>query len=555
MGRRTLVLSWLGVLAVAVALRAPDLVAARPYINYVDEGNFLHPVAAMLRTGGWDQRWYLYPSLPGTVVAAATRAVAPLYRATHDGESLRSRLPVGEDRYDVLEPFAFLLTARAMSLAASLGVVVLTGLFGARLLAPGWGVLAALLAAVAPPLVIRGALASVDPYATLATLASLYLTHRSRDAAAPGRYALAAGAAAGCAFAAKYPAALVLVAFAATTLLVRPGWREALRRLLLAGAGFVLGAIAAMPAIVRHPGEVAAAIVEQGRRYAAYTSPPLWRQALQRAEWDIAYDRPELGAVWLAAMAVGLALALRHRRLRATAGGWLAYAVASLGFLLMQSFQPFRNLLPLVPLGCLALVVLLAWLRERVRRPAWAVLAVALVGLAALPVAAHARQRWRTADSRTQAVDWLASHAAADQATVVLRELAFLPRELERIPGAVAERRWPPAAAAARSRRPRWIMTGVLGQAAGPEIDTATSPAITRRYELRARFGSQPTPYFDWWRGNQQIVYVFERRAGRPRAGAAGPATARQGPPPTRPRRRIPSGARERRRRRRRAPP
>ena len=74
------VLPWLAVLLLAVAVRAPALTAARPYMSYVDEGNYLHVPARMIRDGSWIPDQFLYPSLPINLVAATARASDPFYR-------------------------------------------------------------------------------------------------------------------------------------------------------------------------------------------------------------------------------------------------------------------------------------------------------------------------------------------------------------------------------------------------------------------------------------------------------------------------------------------
>src|SRR5688572_12411291 len=82
-------LPWIAVLLLAAAVRAPSLTAAQPYMSYVDEGNYLHVPARMIRDGRWIPDTFMYPSLPITAVAAAARAFDP-YRRMHAGRSLRS---------------------------------------------------------------------------------------------------------------------------------------------------------------------------------------------------------------------------------------------------------------------------------------------------------------------------------------------------------------------------------------------------------------------------------------------------------------------------------
>src|SRR5215207_6260478 len=126
---RLRVLPWIAVLLLAAAVRAPSLTAAQPYMSYVDEGNYLHVSARMIRDGRWIPDEFLYPSLPITAVAAAARAYDPVYRARHEGR------PMGNDvltrhggYYDVLEPFEILLLGRILCFLAGLGIVLVTGL-------------------------------------------------------------------------------------------------------------------------------------------------------------------------------------------------------------------------------------------------------------------------------------------------------------------------------------------------------------------------------------------------------------------------------------------
>src|SRR5215210_7025992 len=107
-------LPWIAVLLLAAAVRAPSLTAAQPYINYVDEGNYLHVSARMVRDGRWIPDEFMYPSLPITAVAAAARA--------YDSR-MGDRVLTGENGYyDVLEPFELLLLGRVLSFLAGLGV-------------------------------------------------------------------------------------------------------------------------------------------------------------------------------------------------------------------------------------------------------------------------------------------------------------------------------------------------------------------------------------------------------------------------------------------------
>lgn len=508
-------LAWAAILLLALTVRLAPLFAARPYINYVDEGNLLHHVAELVRNGGWDPGWYLYPQLPLTAMTAAARLWAPVYGAVH-GRPLRDDLSVGRRLYDVLEPFDLLVIGRLLTLLAGLGAVVLAGLLARRLAGTPAGLFAAFLAALTPALAIRGAITTVDPWAAFFVLACLLFTDRARTSAHPGRESLAAGAMAGLAFAAKYPAALASVAFATTVLLDEISWKEKLRRLSLGGAAACAAALAAMPALLTNSSGVVAALRQNWRMYSRRASDDvLWRQALVRAEWDLPYEHPEAGILFLGLAAAGLVVSLLDGRASRTAWGWVAYLAAALLLFTRQAYQPFRNLLPLVALSCVAVGVLFAKGREKVRRPLWADLgAAALVLLVfGLPVAGYAGDRYSLRDARTEAVDWLAAHARPGDSVLVVQELAFVRSELARLEARPLVRRWPKAVPTLRGRRPRFLVAGVLLKKNGPPVDAAAHPVIQRRYRLRARFGEQPTPANDgWWHGNRQTVYIFEAR-------------------------------------------
>src|SRR5262249_49801849 len=133
-------------------------------------------------------------------------------------------------------------------------------------------------------------------------------------------------------------------------------------------AGLLLGVALGMPAAIRHTPQVVAAIRHQSAAYTELTSPPLWRQALVRAEWDLRYERPELGFVFLALASGGCIVGLRDRRIAATIWGWLAFAAIALALYGTRSFQPFRNVVPLVPPACAAAGLFVAWLGRRLRQ-------------------------------------------------------------------------------------------------------------------------------------------------------------------------------------------
>jgi hypothetical protein len=273
-----------------------------------------------------------------------------------------------------------------------------------------------------------------------------------------------------------------------------------------------------MPVLLSHPRDVFEAIRTQAALYAQLPSPPLWRQALIRAEWDLPYARAELGFALVALAAAGLVLAVRNRSTRATACGWIAYGGLMFFLLRGRAFQPFRNLLPLVPIVAIAATILYVRVRGSARRPrlidaaasAWILFAFAI------PLAGFARERFLLSDPRTQALDLLARVAGPRDDIVVERELAFLPRELRRLPRTPSQQPWPDIADAAARLRPRFLVVGVQNRPGQPAVDLSALPEIRSNYAVRIRIGDTPTPaVVGWWRDNHQIVYVMERRGSR----------------------------------------
>jgi MFS family permease len=495
---------WIAVLLLAAAVRAPSLTAARPYISYVDEGNYLHTSARMIRDRRWIPDNFMYPSLPVTAVAAAARAYDPrMGDEVHTGDG---------GYYDVLEPFEILFLGRLLSFLAGLGVVLVTGLLARRVAGPRAGLLAAFTAALLPALVARGGIATVDPYATLFVTACLLFTDRARTSERPDREAFLAGAMAGFAFASKYPAILVSLSFALTVWLSRPGWRERLRLWTIGAAGAVAAALVAMPGIVTVPEQVLAGIRRQAELYRELPSPPLWPQVVERAEWDIPFRGPELGWTFVVLAAAGLAAALRDRRTHPAAAGWTLFLALVVMLYSRQSFQPFRNFLPVVPILCVAVAVLFARLKVSWAQGA----AFLLIGLLfGPPVVRFARERARTEDSRTQAIDWLARNSRPGQTVLVLNDLAFMPSEIARLERRkVVVQGWDRLQQRLHGRRVRYLVITQMGTAEGrPLISDEWVGRILERFEQRAEFGEEPAISIPgYWRGNRQLIRVLERR-------------------------------------------
>lgn len=498
------------ILALALAVRAPGFAAAHPYLAYVDEGHVLHPVERMLREGTWDPGWYGYPSLPLLATAAAARLIAPLA-----GWDLRA--PVAGSAYDLVQPPGLILVGRLASLLVGLAIVAVTGLWARRLAGDRAGLLAALVAALVPALVVRSAIVIVDPWAALFATAALALGAALPASRAPLRLAAAAGFAAGLAAASKYPSGAVLLGVLASIALAGAEGRQRMRLAALAVLAAMAGTLAGMPALATRLPDVLEALRHQAVVYAASVSPSYWRQAVSKAEWDLAFAGPELGLPLLAVALAGLAVSSPPAR-RGLAG-WLVFAAALGVALAGRPFQPFRNLLPLVPGLCvLAALAADALLRRlpAARRP----LALALAALVAAPLAcflplllAHGLDRARLVDSRTRATGWLAARPDRPGCTVVLEELAVHPVELARLPGCVVISPWRDAAARLADPANDTFLWGTPRRRGQPlELPAAAARELASlRTRLAVGHATFPLPRA-YHRGNAIRVLVLERR-------------------------------------------
>jgi hypothetical protein len=150
-----------------------------------------------------------------------------------------------------------------------------------------------------------------------------------------------------------------------------------------------------------------------------------------------------------------------------------------------------------------------------VRRPGVADAAgiALLTVLFVLPMAANARRRHELADPRRLAVDWLAANARPNDTVLIVREIAILEDEVARVPGRALSSSWDDAPAAIRNEAPRLVVAGVLMRL-DHSLDAASAWPALAGYHVVFQEGLTPTaPFPNWWRGNGQIVVVFERNA------------------------------------------
>jgi len=533
-GRRRFGLLLAAILVVAAGLRIPDLVAGWPYLNYVDEGNVLSVVPSMLRGDGSWRSDFKYPTLYRALAAGAawlSLRIAPP-PAPPDG-----RAPIAspvESFYANYDPPQILLAGRLVTLFASLALVALPALYWRRLDSPESGLAVAWLAAWCPALLLRSGNATVDALTACFALLSLLLGEVAARRGVQGSWtALAAGVAAGCAFTTKYPGGGILLA-----VMARIGWgaapaRTRRRQLALALVGTALAAGLTMPQLWLRSGDVSHWLGRLSLSYHRIPSESLWSQAVRRAEWDLAYPGPELGIGLVLLIVLGAGLALAEPRLRRPALAWtvcVAYFV-----LLFARFrlQPFRNLLPAVPVALLFTGALYSrWSATGWARVGRRIAALALpLVLFAPSLVPYLVARSRLVDSRTQTVRWLAGSTRPGERIWVAAECGILASRLDRLAADVEIAPLAQAPQRQAVKRYRFVLVPKLN-GKDPVLAGAIEP-LARRARSVVEFG-KPTPAATPWlfRSNRPGVRILETSKRRPprsrhrRSGTARTASA-----------------------------
>ena len=498
---------FIAILLLAAAARLSNLGAGLPYIDYVDEGHFVHQTIHMLRTGGWSPLSYVYPTLPLHAAKLAARVFV------HPAKADLSPTPY--TYYDEIAPPGLIRVARLLTVAAGLGVVILTGLLARRMAGREAGALAMLLAALAPALVIRSGIASVDMWATLFVTAAFVLAHRASSAPQGRRDAVLAGVMLGLTFASKYPPVLLSLGVALQLLAGAGCWRERSGKIMLATVAAAVTAVVVMPGLWSEPMRVFWGMSTPGADNQSLAMGSYLRQLFVRAEWDQPLEHPELGALFVVFCAAGAAVGLRDRSTRRAVASWLAGGAVLVGFLLFFRFRPFRYLLPLVPLACVLAAVPYAAIRARASRKLLVDIAAAGVVLLLFAQADidYALGRLRLVDSRVAAVNWLRDVVRPENTVLVVGELVVLPSECARIGVRVATAPWDDVERALSNERYDYVVAGRLKNPDGTESDARAEAFLQRSCTLRRCFGQRPTePDPGFWRGNDQLILVFQRR-------------------------------------------
>jgi hypothetical protein len=438
----------IAIIALAAFLRALPIPSTLPYSDYIDEGYVLNQTIDHLNRGTYDCDNYNYPPLPSYLTAAAVMTWNPVYRLLHGHriykdlppESLRIT-PLGHN-YNLLAPVDLIVAGRIIVAAASIITVIVTGMLTLRLAGTQAALVAMLLTGVCSALVIRGSTMIVDSLATLFALASIYFAEKLRSTAnlsMARRYVILGAIGAALAADSKYTVGVVIVPLV-LVILTRPFlMRDKLKLLCFAGVSMAAAAIWCAPALILQPSKIVAELGLVAQLYRTVQLPQDY--------WHAALSEGELGWPLVICGLGGLVTMLFARRLRPVALGWILFAVFLLLPLVGYKHQPFRNLLPLVPLVCVAAAILLASQQvlggalQRSRVPAIAMTAIAAaISIKAFTLSSYyVRDRMSRVDTRVKAIDWLAAHARAGERVLALRELVFVPAELARVPAEVRE--------------------------------------------------------------------------------------------------------------------
>jgi hypothetical protein len=509
--RTRFVLAIVGLLCVAGIVRAAPLTAGLPYTSYVDEGHVLRPAAHMLAHRTRDPGEYQYPPLLISTIAVS----GLVYDGVHpDDMAAAARQVDGSEYYDEIEPSNLVVIGRLITFVFALGTVLVTVVLGSHLVGRFGGLVAGLVVAFMPALVQRSPVVIVDTPAAFFVMLTLLVTLKLGSSRRPLLWAALAGAAAAGAFVSKYPAGAVFLAVVVVLALQsgRP-WRSRLAQGVIAAVTAAAVAVVVMPALYRRPGTVVNQIQTAAEKYEGKATPQSYFEQLVSVR--------EVGVLMVGLSVVGLFFLLRSHRSRVVTLGWLAFAVVQVGSLLWTDFQPFRNVLPVVPfLGVAVAAAVLAFGRridsvrasrelERpvapraIARPVALTITLALcltmLVWGVLPVT-----RLQTIeDSRREAREWLQRTADDSDQILVAEELAFLPSELERLPGEVTVLRADVLAEA----DPSGFDYALWGRFTHPE---ARGGILPLQWEYVREFGTDATPSAPaFGRGSHELIAIY----------------------------------------------
>jgi Dolichyl-phosphate-mannose-protein mannosyltransferase len=515
---------WAALLLLAAGLRLAPIAASLPYIDYIDEGYALHQTIHLLKQRTLDTAWYGYPSLPAYLTAVALTAWNPIYRHVH-GHSFRRDFPREEEahtkagyNYDLISPPELIVAGRAVAALLSVATVVLAGAIASRLHGRVAGLTAMLITALCPALVLRGSNLIVDTFAAFFALLAIYFSGRIRPNDTWN--AAIAGFAAGLGFASKYSAGAVFVAVVLAIWTLASPKAIRLRLGLIASGGLLLGIALGAPATFLQWRTVMRDVAITAANYHLINSVPGY--------FGQAVSVFELGWPLVLAGGAGVVLMFSRSSTRGAALGWCLFAAVLLAPFIGRPFQPFRNLLPLVPLFCIAAAItfadLLHWARQENPSALRSVAAIGLIVGCAVLLATSSfrpmRQRMLHRDSRVQAIDWLQQNATKEETVLGVSELAILPAEWERLAARPTVVSWFDAAQLLEREQFDYVVAGEFDLRSAPDPSRWTEYHDRWRQQtallpVQAAFGAVATPAVPhFWRTNDERIVILQ---GRPR--------------------------------------
>jgi len=521
---------WLVLVALAALVRLGPITSGLPYIDYVDEGHVLHPVIRILN-GETDPSVSIYPPATSYLIVVAAKAYTPFYRMFHHHGWRRDlptdreyRTPLGE-RYDLIAPPEIIWLGRLVVALLSVGTVMVAGTLakvvgGAR---AGW--LAMLFTALCPALVSRGSIVIIDTTATFFAVVTLYLCQRLRVFAAANRPALwrgaaCAGVAAGLAFGAKYTVGAVFAAVLVTILTLPLARKGKAILILSAGGGLLIGVLGGVVGTVFHLERIVVLLrlLVSGDYQAIRSDQNYWSAALSASE---------IGVPLMIAGLASIVWMCWNVSTRRVALSWIAFALLLVLAVAWANFQPFRNLLSLVPPFCIAVALLfdrLLYSFEHQSRPLIRWLAVGVILFLTLSLARatlqHLQPRLTHIDTRVRAIDWIQQHATKEETVLGLQELSVLPGEWNRVAARCTVVPWFEALDLLERQRFDYIVTGDLDLRYAPDPNAWASyldrwKTKVAPLAVQADFGQVVTPVMPYlWRTADERILILR---GNPR--------------------------------------
>lgn len=379
---RTLLL--LCALALAVALRAPQVGAHSRYFYHEDDAHHFNRTVEMAQRFELNPHYFNKPALHFYLrMPVVWASVAWARRSGELGslKEIRTRDPYG------LGGFAFsashpsvLAWNRWFSVIMSLGIVALTFSLALRLTLPNWAaLLAATLVAVSPEVLVNSDIIGVDiPMALFCVLSTLLGVRFVSEDGSRAKL-LACGITAGLAGATKYNAApIALVPLLAACLRNRSFATIALA-ILAPAAGYLLGAPYSILAFREFWDGLSYEVWHYSvSGHEGHSATPGIEQALFYLSWLVS-DGVGLTATLLAA--VGAATCLRMRSPARLV--FLVFPVAYAALMVAQKTNFTRNMVPVVPYVAIAAALGLCRIARFIHSEPLRVLAASLLTLAA----------------------------------------------------------------------------------------------------------------------------------------------------------------------------